>query len=355
MRVIQIIDSLDAGGAERMAVQIANELQIAGHESHLCVTRREGLLKKTIHESVAYIFLEKKGRIGIKAMTKLKTYVLKNKIEIIHAHSTSFFTATIIKWWLPSIKLVWHDHYGNAEEVENRKAGTLKKCSRFFNGIISVNELLKDWSIRNLKPSKVIYLRNFVSNSLEQQLLKPLPGSAGKRIVHLANLRSQKDHTTLIKAFQEVYKNTAGWNLLLVGMDFQDDYSRDIKSTIEDLKLDEHIHLLGSRQDTIAILKACDLGVLSSRSEGLPVALLEYGLAGLPIVTTDVGACKEVVLDYGKVVPSQNINSLSQAIQEFIENPEEAKLMAHSFQQHVITTFGAASYIEKLETFYSSL
>lgn len=355
MRVIQIIDSLDAGGAERMAVQIANELYAAGHQSHLCATRKEGLLKKSIHESVGYIFLEKKGRIGIKAMTKLKTYIVKNKIEIIHAHSTSFFTATVIKWWLPSIKLVWHDHYGNAEEVENRKAGTLKKCSRFFNGIISVNELLNDWSIRNLKPSKVVYLRNFVSNSLEQQLLKPLPGSTGKRIVHLANLRPQKDHITLIRAFKEVYKNSPDWNLLLVGLDFQDDYSREIKFKIKDLKLDDHIHLLGSREDTPAILEACDIGVLSSKSEGLPVALLEYGMAGLPVVATDVGACKEVVSDYGAVVPAQNPATLTQAIQEFIENPEESKSMAHSFQQHVMTTFGAAFYIEKLETFYSSL
>ncbi|GAL74998.1 alpha-1,4-N-acetylgalactosamine transferase PglH [Nonlabens ulvanivorans] len=355
MRIIQIIDSLDAGGAERMAVQIANELQIAGHESHICVTRREGLLKKTINDEVGYLFIEKKGKLGIKAMTKLKTYIVKNNIDTVHTHSTSFFTATIIKWWIPSVKLIWHDHYGNAEDLDNRKVGVLRKSSRFFDGIISVNQILKDWSIRNLKPSNVIYLRNFVSNSLEQQLLKPLPGSSGKRIVHLANLRPQKDHIVLIKAFQEVTKNTTGWNLLLVGMDFQDDYARNIKSTIEDLKLDEHIHLLGSREDTIAILKACDLGVLSSKSEGLPVAILEYGLAGLPVVTTDVGACKEVVLGYGKVVPSQDINSLSQAIQEFIDNPEEAKSMAHSYQQHVMTTFGAASYIEKLETFYSSL
>lgn len=61
MRILQIIDSLDAGGAERMAVQIANELQIAGHESHLCATRREGLLKKTINSEVGYLFIEKKG------------------------------------------------------------------------------------------------------------------------------------------------------------------------------------------------------------------------------------------------------------------------------------------------------
>lgn len=81
-------------------------------------------------------------------MTKLKTYIVKNNIDTIHAHSTSFFTATIIKWWLPSVKLVWHDHYGNAEDLENRKFGILRKCSIFFNGIISVNDDLRLWLLK---------------------------------------------------------------------------------------------------------------------------------------------------------------------------------------------------------------
>ncbi|MGJ8684509.1 MAG: glycosyltransferase [Nonlabens sp.] len=355
MRVIQIIDSLDAGGAERMAVQIANELHAAGHESHLCTTRKEGLLKETIHDAVGYIFLEKKGKFGIKAMTKLKTYIVKNNIEIIHAHSTSFFTASVIKWWLPDLKLIWHDHYGNAEEVEQRSARVLKKCSRFFNGIISVNEKLQDWSIRNLKPIQVEYFRNFVSAPQNQDLLKPLPGENGKRIVHLANLRPQKDHVTLLKAFEIVKKQIPDWNLLLVGMDFKDDYAERVKQEIIDRKLEEQVFLLGSRNDTTAILQDCDIAILSSKSEGLPVALLEYGMAALPVIATDVGACREVLNNHGKIVVAQDPTDLAAQILSYMENLDDAKVAGLSFQQHVMTTFGAATYIKKLELFYSSL
>ncbi len=355
MKVIQIIDSLDAGGAERMAIQIANELQAAGHESHLCTTRKEGLLKETISDAVGYIFIEKKGRLGLKAMTKLKTYVVKNNIEIIHAHSTSFFTATIIKWWLPQLKLVWHDHYGNAEEVEKRSSKIIKKCSRFFNGIISVNEKLHDWSIKQLRPSKVVYFRNFVSVTVKQDLLKSLPGIDGKRIVHLANLRPQKDHFTLLNAFKLIAQKESEWKLLLVGMDFQDDYSIAVKKMISDFQLEESVFLLGSREDTTAILNASNMAVLSSKSEGLPVALLEYGMAGIPVVVTDVGACREVVSIHGKIVPSQDAILLSQALQEIIQHPVDAKIKAQSFQEHVMTTFGASTYIKKLEHFYSTI
>jgi len=355
MKVLQIIDSLDTGGAERMAVQIANELQIAGHDSHLCITRKEGLLKETVNEKVGYIFLEKKGKIGLKAMTKLKTYVVKNKIEVIHAHSTSFFTATVIKWWQPSIKLVWHDHYGNAEEVASRPIRIIKKCSQYFNGIISVNEQLKTWAIENLKKSPIIYLRNFTTSQKNITLDEVLPGQKGKRIIHLANLRPQKDHITLIKAFKSVINQEPDWSLLLVGMNFKDDYYNQILNKIESCGLKTYVHLLGSRNDTAAILEEIDIAVLSSKSEGLPVALLEYGMAGLPVVVTDVGACKEVVLDYGRVVPSGDSLSLSQSLLDLIQNKEKAITMGESFQKHVMTTFGASQYLNKLEQFYRSL
>ena len=60
MRVLQLIDSLDAGGAERMAVTIANSLAETGVASYLCSTRHEGLLKASLLPSVNYFFLQNK-------------------------------------------------------------------------------------------------------------------------------------------------------------------------------------------------------------------------------------------------------------------------------------------------------
>ena len=59
IKVLQLIDSLQVGGAEVLAVNIANALSNEGVESHLCVTRNEGPLKENIKPSVGYLFLEK--------------------------------------------------------------------------------------------------------------------------------------------------------------------------------------------------------------------------------------------------------------------------------------------------------
>ena len=68
MRIIQIIDSLEIGGAEKMAVTFANSLSSKVEFSGLVVTRKEGNLKKTIKKEVDYLFLKKKHRFDLFAV-----------------------------------------------------------------------------------------------------------------------------------------------------------------------------------------------------------------------------------------------------------------------------------------------
>lgn len=357
MKVLQLIDSLEAGGAERMAVQIANELAVAGHNSYLCATRKEGLLKETINETVTYLFAQKNGKLGILATLKIRSFIKHHKIELIHAHGTSFFTAALVKMTMPRLKLVWHDHYGNAAHLHKRPVFILNITSCFFNGIISVNEDLRAWSVKNLSTQKVVYFRNFISKEDNRSVLPDfinLPGIYNRRIVQLANLRAQKDHLTLFMAFKKVLVLKPGWVLLLVGQDFNDSYAATLRKWVQTHSLENSIFFLGSRNDVTAILKESTIGVLSSKSEGLPVALLEYGMAGLPVVVTDVGACKEVVNDLGSVVPPKNVAQLATALLEVIEDPLKAKEQGIAFKKHVMTTFDATAYIEKLVRFYKT-
>jgi glycosyltransferase involved in cell wall biosynthesis len=353
MKILQIIDSLDAGGAERMAVNIANELQTAGHESHLCVTRIEGLLKESIQNEVSYLFLERKGRIGWAAILQLRNYLKTNKIEVVHAHSTSaFITVLSIVTLQNKPKFIWHDHYGKANELISRPTKLLNHLSRFFDHIISVNSLLKDWAIEKLRTKEVTYLENFAVKSTDSQLISSLKGNHGKRIICLANLREQKDHFNLIHAFEIVYKTYPEWTLHLCGQDFTDLYSSKVKNLISEKNLQNSIFLLGSRSDVSSVLEECDISVLPSKSEGLPVALLEYGLHHLPVVVTDVGACKEVVSNFGIVVESENAQLLSAALLQLIKNKSQREEFAIQFHNHVINNYGSKRYVDKLVSIY---
>ena len=76
MKVLQLIDSLEAGGAERVAVNYANGLLDHLDGSYLCTTRAEGLLKSSLNKAVGYLFLNKKSTLDFKAILRLYRFVV---------------------------------------------------------------------------------------------------------------------------------------------------------------------------------------------------------------------------------------------------------------------------------------
>jgi hypothetical protein len=110
MRILQLIDSLEAGGAERMAVNYANALQQIEF-SGLVSTRNEGALKNQLNQSILSIFNKKKC-LDFRALGVAR-YVIENKIEWVHVHSTSFLWHYYLNF--VSYQIIWHDHYGDSE------------------------------------------------------------------------------------------------------------------------------------------------------------------------------------------------------------------------------------------------
>ena len=105
-------------------------------------------------------------------MITVKKYLKHNNITIIHSHSSSYFFAFSLKLIYPKINIIWHDHYGKSEELEKRKVYPLKIISFFFSNIISVNNKLKEWSLKKLKTKKVYFLNNFASfNNVKKETI----------------------------------------------------------------------------------------------------------------------------------------------------------------------------------------
>ena len=174
MRVVQIIDSLEIGGAEKMAINYANGLAKRADFSGLVTTRAEGNLKTQLSDSVSYLFLKKKKTIDIPAVLRLRKYCKQNKVDYLQPHSSSYFTALLVKLIHPKVKILWHDHNGLSEFISSEKSFALKIASFFFKGIIVVNYKLKAWAEKELNCKNVIYLPNFTSidSSIKSETLK---------------------------------------------------------------------------------------------------------------------------------------------------------------------------------------
>jgi glycosyltransferase involved in cell wall biosynthesis len=338
-----------------MAVNIANGLAEEGIASHVCATRQEGDLKAKIGSEVHYLFINKKSSLDVKALQKLVRYIKSNEINTLHSHATSYFTAFLIKLQLPKINIVWHDHYGDSENLRARKKFPLTLISRTFRTVISVNNNLHQWAQQNLKAKQYRYLPNFAAFGPENIKTTQLHGENEKRIVCLANLRPQKDHINLLKSFKIVQEKHPDWTLHLVGLDFKDVYSDAIKSYITQQNLNTHVFLYGSCADTEHILEQATMGVLSSKSEGLPVALLEYGLSKLPVVVTDVGECGKVVsnMESGMVVPPNNENKMAEGIIFLIENDKQRKVFGENLYNNTVLNYGKNTYLTQLIPIYN--
>lgn len=351
LKVIQITDSLNVGGTEVLAVNIANAFLDYDIESYLCSTRNEGFLKDKINKNVGYIYLNKKSTLDFKALLKLKKYIKKNRIDIIHAHSTSLFFSCCLKLLYPKVKLFWHNHTGANYNLKGNKLSIIKLLTHFLDGIINVNEELDVWSQKELNHKNTIRLNNFpLFIDLEKKT--KLFGIENKRIVCLAALRPEKDHLTLLKAFKLIQELHPDWTIHFVGKDYNNEYSNKIKNFIIEENLDNTVFLYDMCVDIKNILKQATIGVLSSENEGLPISLLEYGLAKLPVLTTDVGECKNVINNNKAIVVPKRSDIFAKALMEIIQDDFLKEEISKSLNKNVISFFSKENFILKIKKFY---
>lgn len=352
MRILQLIDSLATGGAERMAVNYANALTGQVAFSGLVATRKEGALKRQLQAEVPYLFLNRKFTLDFRALFRLRQFVVQHQVTLVHAHGSSFLLAVFLKLVYPRIKIVWHDHYGNSAFLEHRKKWALQIGSLFFYRIIAVNELLKQWSLTHLFCKKVLYLPNFVLLKDNKESIS-LKGETGTRILCLANLRPQKNHEMLLEVAQSIQKTHPDWTFHLIGKDFEDDYSTTIHRQIVSERLQETVFVYGASPAVVSALQQSTIGILTSLSEGLPVALLEYGSFGLPVVTTAVGAIPEVIhAKNGVLVASGDTVSFIRALEKVIVDTDFRQSIGAQLKKDIHLNFTPESILKQyLEAF----
>lgn len=349
--ILQMVEHLLPGGAERMAVNISNVLAANGHYVVLCPTRAKGALEKEVSPKVKLTCLNKGSFIDFIAFIKLYSIVKKHKIEIIHAHSSSVVWACFVKVFIPKIKVIWHDHYGS--RISDNKNNFIYRClSPLINGIITVNEKLKEWSVQNMKLKNIeniIFLNNFPALPDD---FKKNKTSTEINILLLSNLREEKDHLNFLKAYASIKnKIIPPTKVSFAGLYWDNDYYNQLIQFIEDENLSEQIEFLGSVNNISELLSKSDIGIICSTFEGLPVSLLEYGSAGLAVIVTDVGQCAEVV-DYGKaglVVPPSSPQLLSEVLLDLINNQKKREVLGINLKKRIEEEYGSKKFLTEYQ------
>jgi len=180
-------------------------------------------------------------------------------------------------------------------------------------------------------------------------------------IVIVANLRPLKRIDDAVRALSHVVRQVANVALVVAGEDRPGRQSASHRAEIEqlagDLGIAGRVKFLGGIADPMPVIAASDIGVLVSETEGLSNTLIEYMLASLPIVCTDVGGNSELVTDreQGFIVPVGDTEAMAAALLKLLRDPELARRLGASGKRRAVQEFSSESMVASHEVLYREL
>jgi glycosyltransferase involved in cell wall biosynthesis len=368
-KVIFLVDSLNVGGTETQAVELATRLSPERYEVTLgCLRARGPLLEKLAGSSVSVREFYPKGGFdsvqGIYQVLRLAAFLRRGRFRIVHAHDlySNFMAipAAVIAR-VPVIISSQRD-LGHLDFYKTKRRIWLRRLQNFSTAVLTNANAVRDAVLaeNDFAASKVrvicngVDLDRFKQGSRDRAWLAP-GGPQEKWIVLVGNMHSDvKGHPTLIAAAEPLAREFPGTRFVLVGdgamrKDFEQDVARR--------GIEQNFMFLGRRDDVARILGCCDVAVLPSKAEGLPNAILEYLAAGLPTVASRVGGNAEIVQDgkTGLLVPAGDSTALAEALLQLLRDPELGATLARDGRDYVASEFGFQRMIEKTDQLYSEL
>jgi len=342
-----------------MAINLINGLYEEGDFlPYLIVSRHKGTGSAFVRPEIEHFLLGKKRFSDWRAFNKLIKYLKDQNIKILHAHSTSYFWGILAKLFVSDLKVVWHDHYGFRHLSSAKFNRMIKVLGKKLSGYIGVSNNLMDWAKANIRiaDTRRILLANFPElsdpNAKMDAVLKGSP-----IFLLLGNYRAEKNHVWLVEVFREVLKQLPEATLLFVGKAIDADFKTKVLQRIDELGLQNKIFDLGESDNVATVIAHCDIGLFASKFEALPVSLLEFGLLGKPVISTNVGEIPNVLGNgiRGIVVPLDNIEIYVKEMVALGSDREKQNYLGRQLQQFVNANYSKASAIKKLNDFYTEI
>ena len=334
IRVLWLTKGLGPGGAERLLVSFAARADRAlfdlraayllPHKDHLV----QALDDLDVPSTCLY-----GGRIGDpRWLGRLRHLVREDGIDVVHIHSPLVASqARLALRALPRRNRpdligtehnVWSSHHP-ATRWANRLTLPLEDVT------IAVSEQVRESMPPRLarRTEVIIHGVDVAAIGARRSERSDARAELGIRpdevvVVTVANLRSNKDYPTLLRAARRLIDQGLPVIFLSVG---QGPLASEIEEEHKHLELGDRFRLLGYRDDPVRVLEAADVFCLASRYEGLPISMLEALAVGLPVVATRVGGVPSVVTEgrEGLLVEPGDPAALANAISRMV--PKEAR------------------------------
>lgn len=327
MRILQVIESLEFGGAEKVVVMLANEL-VKSHDVGICCFKTLGPLAAELDPRIRTFCLRKTEGNDYRLPFRLARLLRSERIDVINTHNWAVFLEGALAAKLARIRTRVHTIHGPYTDYPATWKGRLKRrlrhtlerwMARGFNRMVTVSDSIQPYLIGQIgiAPARI----TTIHNGIAARKVVRLPQSGQVTLIAVGRLATIKNHALLLRAFALLVRRYPQCRLVIVG---DGPLRLPLDQSIRELGIGHAASILGFRSDIDELLGQADIFVLSSHYEGISIALLEAMRAGLPVIATRVGGNPETVRDRetGLLVAADDESALLEAMLELVRMPD---------------------------------
>lgn len=325
MRILQVITSLDMGGAETLVVNLIPRLQALGNTVDLCLfDGTETPLTLKLKKESPQIKIYALGHGVYNPLYIFKLVKIMKNYDIIHTHNSSPQLFVAIANLFCSQKLVSTEHTTSNRKRDWKWYAPIESWMYGqYNHVICISQIAEEklreymggaWLDKvNPKYKQISTINNGVdvkaiSNATPDNDLLLLKGKR-KATLMVAGFRDAKDQDTVVKALGLL--DNSHFEVWFAGVGIRQEI---VKQLAESLGVSDRVRFLGLRTDIPNVLRAADFIVMSSHWEGLSLSNVEGMSAHKPFIASDVNGLKEVTKGYGILFPHEDAKALAEEI-----------------------------------------
>jgi sugar transferase (PEP-CTERM/EpsH1 system associated) len=354
--VVHVVSTLGIGGQEMVILSLIRHMDRARYTPHVLCLHDRGPLAERIEALGVPVDVIGAHGVGLLEMgRRLARRLRELRPDIVHTHNPAPHQAAAVARLITRFPALVHTKHGRNNFPTRTRRWAEQLAGKMTDMVVPVSTDAAEVASRvdRVPDRKLRVIQNGIE-VLGVAQATPLPPGRAPRAVHVARLNRIKDQGTLLRATRAVADALPGFTLDIVG---DGPMHADIHALATELGLDEVVRFHGFRDDVGTILASADLFVLSSLSEGISITLLEAMAAGLPVVATDVGGNREVVLpgETGMLVPVGDHAALGDAMLAVLTDPALARTMGAAGYTRVAATFAIDRTVHAYEAIYREL
>lgn len=364
MRILFASSSLPIGGSEVFTINLAKDLVKKGNEVGVLVFRSQGDGVDLLLDSKIKVFVaNREGKFNFLFSKNVYKTIKNFKAEAIL--SLSDFTYFFIEF-LQKISGSRSPHIIAFHSLLplGLKNSILSKFFIFFSKLwkgyylfVSNNQCKLNRAYYHLSGKRSFIIHNGVDTNFFIPTNKSVSNKS-LNIIHIANIKPEKDQWTLIKSLDILNKGFTDWKLTFVGKDKLNLLSR-FKYYLQQNNLSGKVAFIEDADRVLVknLLSSSDVFVLSSVMEVLPLAALEAMSMGLPCILTDVGGCSEIVKDdyNGYLVKPKDHKAIAEKLLYLCQNRDKLKQMSENARKSAMEKFDLDVCVGKYLNMFNTL